>query len=464
MGSGWMRRWRVRLAGGFALSLLVHGLVYLAMHQAAFAPPVLEFQLPAEVEFGLVDGDGAPAPAPAPPPPPPPQPETRVPTPKPTPAPDIEASDSDGPELDAGLPQPDAGTEPSDAGVPEDVPDDALLADAAMAAGPDAGPFDPHAVADGPFGEGDTPFATGDGFGVGTGGDGMGGFAPPGAVIGLHVDLKRVRTTSLRLEEEALLGIIPEWRKLLSGSGLNPLARGVMKRVFVATPDLKRAHLVVAVRYRGGEARVQRAVARLSKKRGKPAPWRRKHGYPVAPWRSRGPTDRVVALVADDQFTITRPVDLPRVLAVARGMARRQAREGMGQAERGNRALLAMYADEAVALSIEDTRRFVVGSPKGIPESLRISISSVDEFHARLVARGRYASPAEAGAAIEYLDELRLQLIDHPQTAFFGMVTALERAKLSRDAHVAVLDMHLTLHQLRYLVQFVTRALNPERK
>lgn len=460
--SGSSERARVRQWGAFAASLLTHALVYLALYRAAFAPPVLEFQLPSEVEFGLVDGDGEPAPAPAPPPPPPPRPQPKAAAAEPEP--EVVASDSEGPLVDAGLPQPEADDAPlADAGVAGQDTQDAL-ADAAVASGPDAGPFDEDAIADDVYGEGDTPGAHGDGFGVGAGGHGMGGFAPPGAAIGLHVDLERVRSSSLRLEERALLGIIPEWRKLLSGSGLDPLRPGMMQRVFVATPDLQRAHLVVAVRFGGKVSRVEKAVARLARGAHQPAAWTRDHGYRVAPWRNRGPTERVLALVADDQFTITRPVDLPRVLAVARGMARRQSREGMRERSGGNRALLDMYEDEAVALSIEDTRRFVVGSPKGIPESLRISVSSVDEFHARLVARGRYASPAEAGAAIDYLEGLRERLLDHPQVAFLGLTTAIEKAELDRQQHIAVLDMHLTLHQTRYLVEFVTQALRPRQR
>lgn len=418
------------LGVAIGLSLLVHTGAYVWLMYAAYAPPVLELRMPTEVEFGLVDGDDDPEPAPAPPPPPPP------PKPKPKQKP-----------VDDGF------GEVVDAGPEEEVLPDASVPDAAV---PDAAvPFE------GPFGDGETVGATGEGFGVGEGGHGMGKYAPPGAQIGLHVDLDVVRGTSLRLEEKALLGIIPEWRKLLAGSGLDPLGSKMMQRVFVATPDLKRAHLVVSVGFKGGTAGVERAVKRMA--RGKPAEWTEQNGYRVAPWHNRGPTKRILALVSDNQFTITRPVDLPRVLSVARAMARRQAREGI-KGRGGASGLLGMFENEAVALTVEDTSLFVVGSPKGLPKSIRISVSPIDEFHARLVARGRYDSPAEAGAAIEFLEDLRRRIIDHPRIEFLGLRTGLEGAKIKREKNVAMIDFYLTLHQTRHLVNMVTRALKPKKK
>jgi len=430
-------RGRTSLGSSVGISLVVHIGLYFALVHAAYAPPILELRMPTEVEFGVVDGDDDPEPAAEPPPPPPPV------MPKPKPKPIEQPKDEGfGPVVDAG------------------IEDEEVLPDASV---PDAG-FEQDLVADNEYGEGDTPGATGDGFGVGDGGHGMGKYAPPGAQIGLHVDLDVVRGSSLRLEEKALLGIIPEWRKLLRGSGLDPLRSKKMKRVFVATPDLKRAHLVVSVGFAGGTELVEGAVSKMA--RGKPAPWRTEDRHRVAPWHNRGPTERIVALVADDQFTITRPADLPRVLSVARAMGRRQAKEGIkgSQGSRGAKGLLGMFENEAVALSVEDTGRFVVGSPHGLPKSLRISVSPIDEFHASLTARGRYASPAEAGAAIEYLEEMKRRLVDHPRVELLGLRTGLESAKIKREENVATIDFYLTLHQTRYLVEMVSGALNPKKR
>ena len=315
---------------------------------------------------------------------------------------------------------------------------------------------DPQAAA--ASSKGDDPDALGAGLG-----DGMGegsGYAPPGATIALNVDLGRVRQTALVLETQSLLNIIPEWQPMLEGSGIDPLKD--LERVFVASPSLSRASVVVAAQHKLGRGRIAGAVAQLAGEQGKPAAFSADQGFEVAPWRNRGPTERVIALTGADQFTITRQSDLARVLQVAQSLAEARRDQGFRAAElAAHGGLLAMQEKEAVALWVEGVAKYVRGEAEGVPNALRLSIYHVDQFNTELRVRAQYGSPTAAAAAMSVMDALRAQLADDPKVTFLGLKSAIERAELQQRGAALVLSVRLTLHQTRYLMRFVTRALKP---
>ena len=307
-------------------------------------------------------------------------------------------------------------------------------------------------------GKGDDPDALGAGLGDGMG-DGS-GYAPPGATIALNVDLGRVRKTALVLETKALLGIIPQWQPILAGSGID--AQTDLERVFVASPSLERASVVVAARHKLPRARVEAAVSALASEQGQPAGFREQLGFEVAPWRNRGPTERVIALTGDDQFTITRATDLSRVLQVADSLTHARREQGFSAAElEANGGLLAMQEKEAVALWVEGVTKYTRGETEGVPASLRLSIYHVDQFNTELRVRGQYTSAAAATAAMSVMDGLRTRLADDPKVMFWGLKSAIERAEIQQKGAALLLSVRLTLHQTRYLMRFVTRALKP---
>lgn len=384
------------------------------------------------IDLGLVDdepGGGrglSPSPAPAPPPPVP----TRVARPLPP------------PPAPAALSVADSGT--------------------AENAAPDAG-LD-AAVRDGgmqPAGRGTAALAggTGFGFGFGAGGLGLGTAAAPGAMIALHADLARIRASSLVLETDALLELLPGWRDLFAGSGLDPLED--FERVLVASPDLRSTHVVVSARVRGTEATVRRAVAQLGSRHATTPVWTKAHGVETAPWPLPGEVARVATLVGPGQLAIARPEDVPRLIAIGASLAARNA--GLDGMERstGASALLAMRENEAVALSVEGARGFVTRNVSVVPESLRISVRSLDEFHAELAAFGSYENAGAAERALGFLDALRVALLDHPRVRYLGIRSALDEAALERQGSRIVLRVRLTLHQTRYLAAYVRRALAP---
>jgi hypothetical protein len=446
-------RW-LETAGFVVASLGLHALVLLLLGLSGTPDPGFRFKLPDLVEFGLLEpGGGGNQSADSPPPAPPPQ-QPKPASPKPTPRPKRTASDAPslGPVVDAG-PQTDAsaGDASVDAGSPDaGPPTDAAVHDAQV--GDAARPL----VASG---LGDNPDAQGPGLGVGLAGHGFGGYAPPGAQIALHVNMERLRDTSLILEIHALLQVIPEWQPLLDGSGLDPFTD--LTRIFVATPTLSKDDMVVAARYRGHTEILEQAAQRLGVARQRPISFQTRGALRYAPWHNGGSTPRVIALTGESEFVITRQSDLPRVLAVAAALAQRGGAQPGGEHASGPAALLAMLDGEAVALSVEGARRYVQGDLTAVPGAVRLSVQPFDEFHARIAAIGKYESPERAATALRRIDELRRQWIDHPRASYLGIKAALETAELTRDGEHLTVSMKVTLHQTRYLLAYVTRALRP---
>jgi hypothetical protein len=285
------------------------------------------------------------------------------------------------------------------------------------------------------------------------------GVAPLGATLALNVDLARVRQSALLLELPSILDIVPEWQQLLAGSGID--APRDLERVFVAMPDLQGASLVVAAQHHLPRARLEAAVSQLAAAEGKPATFRSQANVPVAPWRSRGSTERVIALSGADQFILARDADLARVLAVSRSLAETRKAQGFSLAELDAQGgLLAMREREAVALWIEGLDKYVRGDVAGLPRSLRLSIAHVDQFHTELRVRGQYAAASEAGAALSGFEALRGALSRDPQVSFLGLSSAMDSAVIEQDHAALALQVRLTLHQTRYLLRFVRRLLH----
>jgi hypothetical protein len=123
--------------------------------------------------------------------------------------------------------------------------------------------------------------------------------------------------------------------------------------------------------------------------------------------------------------------------------------------------LLAMQPDEAVALWVEGLSRYVPSALTGLPESVRLSIFRVDQFHTELRVAGNYASASAAAAGSQSMESFRDQLSDHPRVVFLGLKSALDTARIEQERNTLRLSVRLTLHQTRYLLGFVSRALRP---
>jgi hypothetical protein len=288
-------------------------------------------------------------------------------------------------------------------------------------------------------------------------------FAPSGTQLALRLDMERLRACPLADDVRSLLQVVPDWHQILDGSGLDPITD--LDRLLIASPNLMRSRLVVAGQYAGGLETAQKAVANLAAARGKKARWRSEGGIAVAPWLNQDETERIVALVGPEMFTITRPDDLPRVLAVAKGLADRRAKEKQGN-ENIPSALLAMGEDVTLSLSIEGARQFVREDADGIPSRLEVTLKEAalkedQEKEIIVNAQGFYDSDEQAEQAKKYWDEIRKRFMSHPLVLLIGMGGVLSEATIERTDATLSAQIHLTYQQARVLIGILQNALNP---
>jgi hypothetical protein len=427
---------------GIALSLALHLALYAVLRWVVTAPTIdIELVLPQTVEFGLTEEmpaaalPVAPPPAPAEPAVPPPAPE---PAPEPAPASEPERPEKKVPPRDAGAedltPSPDAATlDAPDASVADETPPSAQLAE------PDAGSLS-------------TPDA---------GAPLLAAYAPPGAQIALRLHMGNVRDSPLAEDVRRFLGAVPDWQLLLDGSGIDPLRD--LERVFLASPNLQRSSLVVAGQYLGDASLPKRAVDSLAKARGRPARWRMRDGIAVAPWHDLDETDRVVALIAPQQFAITRPDDLPRILAVAHALSERAERESGHAPSDPMQALLALGADEAFSLSVEGARNFVQGNMRGVPERLEAVVHAPNAESGIIAVHmsGVFETPEAASEAARYWESVRRRYATHPLVAIVGMSSPLKKATLEANDTRVALQTEVTVAQARVVLGFLRDALGP---
>ncbi len=394
---------------GVLASLLLHGAALCAVTSLTVLPPIeFELQLPSEVRFGVTEAPPPPlSPATAAPAQPaePPAAATEA-APEPVAAPAKEAKTRTRPEPDRKPQPPDrGGEEASDAGAP-------LLA----------------------------------------------AYAPEGAQVALRIDLERIRASTLSEDVRSLLAVLPDWQAVLGGSGIEPLSD--LDRLYLASPDLRRENLVVAGQYAGGDGMAIRAVASLAAEQGKSAAWRDRDGLLYAPWLNRDETERIVVLLGSGAFVITREMDLPRVVAVARALARRardEGRETTAEAE----ALLAMPDGVSVSLSVEGARLFARGDLRGIPSRLEVTVGELDAGQVRAKAVGIYDSPEQAEAARHWWEKRRQRYAGHPVLLLIGLGVPLAEATLECREERVVAESVLSIEQTRMVLGLLTNALAP---
>jgi hypothetical protein len=393
-------------------SLLVHLLVFAALRWAGTMPEMdFDLELPSEVEFGVSDAPEVEEPLAVPP--------------EPAKAPEPVAAAADAPARDRRKPDtdgPDAGV--ADAGS---TPESAQTSDAGVP------------------GQGDRPL--------------LAAFAPEGAQIALRVHLGRVRGSELAPDVRGLLEAIADWRLILDGSGLDPLQD--LERLYIASPDLRRAHLVMAGQYVGGVEVAQRAVAAMAAARGLEARWRTHGGIRVAPWHNLDETERILALIAPQQFAITRTEDLQRVLQVARALARRKAKNERPEVDPGE-ALLALDQDETLALAVEGARLFARGNLRGIPERLEASVrAGQGEFD--VLATGHFESEKAAERAAAYWQRERDRFAANPLVALIGLREPLVDAEIDAEGTSITARTRVSVQQARLVLGFIRDTLAPPR-
>jgi hypothetical protein len=453
---------------GVVGSLLIHASLVAIVLSYGTAPTLgFELQLPTEIEFGMSGGmelTSAPPPAPVTPPPAPVTPAAA--------GEDGAGASDGGAPMDGGDPDAgrrrrrDGGSDASiddaaidDAGVEEDasVEDDAATSDPALLAAADS---DGGAAAD----AGPALLAAADsdgGAGNSTGGSarpagpGLAAYAPPGAQLALRLDLVRVRQSPLAPDVRALLASVPDWQALLDGSGIEPLDD--LERLLIASPNLQRERLVMSGRYVGDETKVREAVARMAAARGEPVRWRRERGFDVARWPNADVTERVIALVGPQAFTITRTEDLPRVLAVARERRReaeRLARAAGTPALDDAEALLSMEEGVVLSFEVEGARAFVRGPTENMPVSARASVRELPTARVEIVAVGQFETAEQASTARDFWDHMRASYARNALVSLVGLGSALDQATLDVEGSALRFRTELTPRQITLVLRY----------
>ena len=403
-------------AAAWALSLAAHLLVGAYIYWGTTAPDLgFDFALPDEVEFGLTDAVTVSAGASAPS--------------EPEPTPEAAATEGEGPEaaLDAGVPMPDAG--PPDAGP--------------RRRRRDAGPPEGEGEADEGEAEGDEE---GEGHGV--------AFLPSGSQIALRLDVARVRRSPLADDVRQLLAALPDWQALLGGSDIDPLED--LDRVLIATPNLRRSRLIVAGRATGGVDEIRAAAAALATAAGETISWREQHGVQIARWYNRDETERVIALIGPRHFLICRPVDVPRVLAVALNRADDQA-DGAPAMHPAD-ALLSMQEDEALSLEVEGARNFARARGRSrsplemMPTELRVSLRELPGSQVAVRSSWTFEGEDEASAAASYWDRMRVAYGRNIITAMLGLQGVLQRATVEAEGEHIAGDVDMQVTEMRQLL------------
>lgn len=275
----------------------------------------------------------------------------------------------------------------------------------------------------------------------------VGHFAPKGAQVALRLDVERVRATPLSDDVTGLLNALPDVRALLEGSGIEPMRD--LTRLFLASPDLRREHVVMAGQYQGDDSVPRAAVAQLAQQRGQPAEWQTKRGIRIAPWLNVDPTPRVVALIGPNLFAITRDEDLARVLAVARTLNQR-SRSDATPAD----ALVKMAEGEWMNVSVENVRNFVRARGQVVPLRLEASVRGADE-RVHLDIEAQYADEEQGRAALQYWAQLRDRYAQHPLLSLIGMDNLLRAARLEQQTTTLKAQLLVPFSQAQLLLRWL---------
>jgi hypothetical protein len=293
--------------------------------------------------------------------------------------------------------------------------------------------------------------------------NGLAALSPPGAQLALRIDLDGIRDSPLAGDVSDLLGGIPDVHALLDGSEIDPVRD--LSRLFLASPNLQRSRVVMAGKYRGDPALPRIAAENLARARGKSVEWQTSGTIPVANWENDDSTERVLALFGPSLFAITRPDDLPRVLAIAQQLAmQRRFRPAQGKEASATEALLAMDSGQLVTFTAENAKLFARGATDNVPDRLVVAVYAPEGTTLRVTSQAAFATEAQAERAIAFWETMRERYLRSPLLAMLGVSGILERTKLTRKNTELVLESSLQLDEVRLMLRFVRDSLASRRR
>lgn len=275
---------------------------------------------------------------------------------------------------------------------------------------------------------------------------------PAGSHIALRIDMTRVRESRLSAAARKLIRQIPDWHLIAGGSGIDPIDG--LDRLLIATPDPRRRDLIVlAGKSVGDHSMIREAAETIAASQGRAIKFRRENGVEQAPWYSLDPTERVIAIVGPQHFTISPPGALGTLLAMARHRERTAQDEGLERA-RGADALLSLGEDEAISIEVENVPSYARRLPCPVPEKGRASIRETASGVA-IDAAVFYAEGDGASEAAACWERVRAVYASHLLVRLVGLGPALDGARIELDESSVRISVALTDVQARQVLDLV---------
>jgi hypothetical protein len=264
--------------------------------------------------------------------------------------------------------------------------------------------------------------------------------------------MMRVRTSEFAEDVRGLLGAIPDWQMLLRGSEIDPVRD--LDRLLIASPNFRRANVVIAGKHPLGRAEVEKIAEKMSGAHGRTATWQEVNGIPQAPWIADDNTERSLAMVGGKEFVIARNEDIPRVLSVAAVRAARGADAGVGATSLID-GLLKIDEPVVVELEVEGAKRYVLGGQRGIPESLKASIKQPVKAGVPVMIKATYESSLAAKDAAEYWSSVRDHYAALPMVAMLGLSSLLSSVTFEPKGKQLTIEAHMTLSQVHIILGYI---------
>ncbi len=275
---------------------------------------------------------------------------------------------------------------------------------------------------------------------------------PAGAQIALRLDMARVRASPLKGSVSRLLAEIPDWQMMLRGSDIEPVEQ--LDKLMVASANLQRGSWLVAGRLQQDTDMIVPIAAKMASSRNESASWSPAHGVRTAPWHDDETAEHIVAIWDDKHFSITRPDDLPRLMAVAGALTKANAeQESVGPTSLA-RTLMEMAQSEAIRVDVEGARRFARAEGHVVPKSLHLSVLEV-ESGAQLSARATFDSVSQAQRGLSYWRGLRDEYAAKTIIRAMGYGRLLDGIEFEQQGAVVLARSNITYREIETILGFV---------